>query len=213
MPTLIEVEEKENRERLLNSGGLFSQLEKEEEEGVLVQTASSASGEEEGWSRKEGRGGKEEREGQEEGERRSFATDGESEGGETKRGEMPEVRERKQGRVEFLREVGDATRGPTSSTPASKSTDSLPQMRSSDSFHELLETGSDFDCYSVTSIASLPEGLFEGYVCHKDRSLLAVIFQVRGGRGGRRGERREKGGGEGEGERGEGGNDDRKGKR
>ena len=188
MPTLLEVEEKENRERLLSAGGHFSQLEKKEGEDALVSSAG-----EEGWSSKEGRGVKEGREGQEEGERHPFATDGEGKGGEGRREETSEVRERREGRVEFLREEGDATQGPTSSTPASKSSESLPQMRSSDSFHELLGTGSDFDRYSVTSIASLPEGLFEGYVRHKDGSLLAIIFQVSG---------------EGEGERGGGRNDE-----
>ena len=36
----------------------------------------------------------------------------------------------------------------------------------------------DFDRSSVTSLASLPEGMFAGEARHKDGSLLAIVFQV-----------------------------------
>ena len=67
--------------------------------------------------------------------------------------------------------------GPASSTPASKFSDF---MKKSDSFQEYLGSagGSEFDRYSVTSMASLPEGLFEGFIRHKDGSSIGVVFQV-----------------------------------
>ena len=69
--------------------------------------------------------------------------------------------------------------GPISSTPASKLCDLHTHVKKSESFHECLgSTGSDFDRFSVSSMASLPEGLFEGFIRHKDGSLIAVIFQV-----------------------------------
>ena len=68
---------------------------------------------------------------------------------------------------------------PISSTPASKSCDLQTHVKKSESFHEYLgSTGSDFDRFSVSSMASLPEGLFEGFIRHKDGSSIAVIFQV-----------------------------------
>ena len=68
--------------------------------------------------------------------------------------------------------------GPISSTPASKSSDSQPQVKKSESFHDCLGAGSDFDRFSITSMASLPEGLFEGFIRHKDGSSIRVVFQV-----------------------------------
>ena len=71
---------------------------------------------------------------------------------------------------------------PTSSTPAGKSTDTSPAKKSS-SFHEYLRSsggggGGESDRCSVCSVVSLPEGVFEGFVRHKDGSSIGVIFQV-----------------------------------
>jgi PAS domain-containing serine/threonine kinase len=54
-------------------------------------------------------------------------------------------------------------------------------MKKSDSFQEYLGSagGSEFDRYSVTSMASLPEGLFEGFIRHKDGSSIGVVFQLK----------------------------------
>ena len=63
---------------------------------------------------------------------------------------------------------------PLSSTPASRSSDPPPEEGDS----AVVTSQDDFDCGSVTSLASLPEGTFLGEARHKDGSLLAIIFQV-----------------------------------
>jgi PAS domain-containing serine/threonine kinase len=57
-------------------------------------------------------------------------------------------------------------------------------VKKSDSFHEYLRAaagngGGDCDRSSVTSLVSLPEGLFEGFIRHKDGSSIDVIFQLK----------------------------------
>ena len=93
-----------------------------------------------------------------------------------------ETRERDGGALEEAGGGVNNSLEPSSSTPASKSSEStLAHVKKSNSFHEFLGAGggsSDCDRYSVTSMASLPEGLFEGFIRHKDGSSIGVIFQV-----------------------------------
>ena len=98
-------------------------------------------------------------------------------------GSGTEILERDRAESEHRERKGEnqCVGGPVSSTPASKSSEStLASVKKSSSFHECLGAvgSSDCDRYSVTSMASLPEGLFEGFIRHKDGSSIAVIFQV-----------------------------------
>ena len=80
-------------------------------------------------------------------------------------------------------ENGETESGdPASSTPASRHADSA--VNRSSSFHEYLRTAAaaapvgESDRCSVSSLVSLPEGLFEGCIRHKDGSAIGVVFQV-----------------------------------
>ena len=63
-----------------------------------------------------------------------------------------------------------------SSTPASRSGETVLNRVHMDA--EFGASGHEFDKCSVTSLASLPEGVFTGEARHKDGSLMAIIFQV-----------------------------------
>ena len=95
-----------------------------------------------------------------------------------------EGREGTDGEEEEDEEGRDQSLDPVSSTPASKSSDNgSSHVKKSDSFQEYMRSSagagsSDCDIYSITSMASLPEGLFQGFIRHKDGSSIAVIFQV-----------------------------------
>ena len=143
MPTLVEEEEKEKREKLQRPNDHSPELGCDVADDVSMQTISSAD-----TPKKSGQ----------------FHEKDEDE-------ELQSESEKKEGE-------DAANGGPISSTPASKLSDSLSHVQKSESFPELLGTGSDIDCCSVTSMASLPEGLFEGFIRHKDGSSLAVVFQV-----------------------------------
>ena len=109
--------------------------------------------------------------------------------GEEREGEENEEEEREEGEERNYEEEQKAdeeeteSQYPISSTPASKTPDSL--LVKTDSFSEYLRAAAvpggaagESDGISVSSIVSLPEGLFQGFIRHKDGSSIAVVFQV-----------------------------------
>lgn len=96
--------------------------------------------------------------------------------------------ERKEGNLEGSRTLAQLSEKQLfSSTPTTRSTESLHQSdnQRSDGVALVGMAGSSeggvrgMDECSVTSISSLPEGIFLGEARHKDGSLLAIVFQVR----------------------------------
>lgn len=95
--------------------------------------------------------------------------------------------ERKEGNLEGSRTLAQLSEKQLlSSTPTTRSTESLHQIdnQRSDGVALVGIAGSSeggvrgMDECSVTSISSLPEGVFLGEARHKDGSLLAIVFQV-----------------------------------
>ena len=159
MPTLLEEEEERSYEvggvvEGSEDGGVFG-VEEEEEEG----------GNSEEEARGEGGGGVEERSGEEREEKKTEEGE-EEEGGEENENEGEEQRT-DEGEID--------AQYPVSSTPASKTPD--PPLVKTDSFSEYLRAGESDGC-SLSSLISLPEGLFEGFIRHKDGSSIDVVFQV-----------------------------------
>lgn len=160
MPTLLEEEEEREGGEKRSKDAACGERVKEEvgNEVEIGEVGLDGEGEREGGEEK-GRG---ENEAEKKEEEEEIA---EERGGESEEEEEQKVHERE-----------SDTQYPISSTPASKTPES-PLVKT-DSFSEYLRATGESDCCSVSSLVSLPEGLFEGSVRHKDGSSIAVVFQV-----------------------------------
>ncbi|CAI8029133.1 PAS domain-containing serine/threonine-protein kinase, partial [Geodia barretti] len=121
---------------------------------------------------------------EEEEERKREGEEEEREGEESEEEEREEGEERNYEEEQKADEEETESQYPISSTPASKTPDSL--LVKTDSFSEYLRAAAvpggaagESDGISVSSIVSLPEGLFQGFIRHKDGSSIAVVFQLK----------------------------------